>query len=143
MKCASILWRAIKVFSAVLSIGCATVHHDPLYDGDPVVIPDTWSDSTTLVPITIVNSRVRDAIDPHFYFLSNGRHPLGIVHGLGEKKTLFVDTKWIRSDGAITIVAHYPSGGDFVYETFYWKPGLRIDVSLDDIFNPIAAWAHR
>jgi hypothetical protein len=126
-------------FAAFLAMGCARTN--PYYDH--VEIPELSGDSVTYIPLTIVNSRVRDALDPHFYLISNGKHPLGIVKGMGEKRTVLVDTRWIRSDGMVTIIAHYPGSGDFTYEQFQWFPGQVIDVSLDEIFNPISAWAHR
>lgn len=93
--------------------------------------------------ITIQNNRVSDAIDPTFYLTGTGRHSLGIVRGMGGKVTKLIDTRWFGPGGCMTISAHYAGYGDLTFERFCWFPGQVIDVSLEELFNPISAWAHR
>jgi len=135
-------WQAMAM---VLAMACAAVQHDPLYDGSLIPggeIIAQASDSVVLVPIKIENSRARDAADPVFYLIGNGKHSLGSVPDLSTKR-LFVDSRWLDSpDGQITIVAHYIGGSDLIYESFPYRAGEVIDISLDPTFNRVAAWAH-
>jgi hypothetical protein len=103
----------------------------------------TSADLTTLVPITIENNRTNDVIDPRFRLVGSGSHDLGIVGGMGGRLRRMIDTRWFDANGCMTIVAHYVGGRDLTFDRFCWRHGERIDVALDDIFNPVAAWAHR
>jgi hypothetical protein len=112
------------------------------YDGDlrPVAEPDTSS----TVTLNIENRRSRDAMDPHIYLLGTGRHDVGVVRGMGGSLHRKIDKSWFGPDGCMTIVAHYVGGRDLVFERFCRSLGDRkIDVALDDLFNPVAAWSHR
>jgi hypothetical protein len=140
MKCRRIAKLGI-VSSWLVVAACASVR-DPMYDGD-VVIPTTSSDSATFIRITIENNRTIDAIPPAFYLTGTGRHALGIVQGMGGKLVKMIDTSWFGVDGCLTITAHYVGSGDLVFDRICWSPGYVIDVSLDNLFNPISAWAHR
>jgi hypothetical protein len=116
---------------------CATVPNT--YDGQ-LTIPET---SGTFVPVTISNNRSRDVDNPPTFFLvGSGRHSLGVVSG-EEKRTVLIDEKWLPSDGCVNIVAHYVGRGDLAYSQFCWRKGDVIEVTLDEQFNPVAAWAHR
>ena len=120
---------------------CASIKHDPSYDGEQAISPSAVS--VTLVPIIIENNRTNDAIDPHFRLVGSGLHDLGIVQGMGGRLHRMSDTRWFDADGCMTIIAHFVGVGDLTFNRFCWRRGERIDVALDDIFNPVAAWAHR
>lgn len=128
------------VVSFLVMEGCASIPHDPRYDGESEIIAAP-SDSVTLIPVLIENNRSRDVSDPTFYLTSNGKHSLGRVPDLSARR-VFVDSRWLTSpDGRITITAHYAGGPDFTYETFMWRAGQTISISLDTIFNRAAAWS--
>lgn len=131
----------LTVAAFLVMASCATIPHDPLYDGgEPIIeIPD----STTLVRLTILNNRVQDALDPHFYLLGTGRHSLGIVPGMGGKREHFVDTRWFAPDGCMVVIAHYVGLGDWTSQRFCWRSGEVIDVSLQAIMSTSTAWSHR
>lgn len=129
-----------SVAAAVVMMSCASIPHDPLYDGEERIVD--LPDSTILIRLTIQNNRTRDALDPHFYLLGTGRHSLGIVAGMGTKKVLFVDTKWLAPDGCVTIIAHYVGLGDWTSAKACWHNGYVFDVSLQEIFSTSTAWAH-
>jgi len=133
--------KALSLFFALALVGCATVQHDPLYDGAPIVEREAV-DTVTQVRITIENHRTHDAIDPTLYLVGNGRHYLGQVRGIDGKLDRQIDASWFGPDRCMTIIAHYAGAGDLTFERFCWRPGERIDVSLDNLFNPIAAWSH-
>lgn len=92
--------------------------------------------------ITIQNNRMSDAIDPTFYLTGTGRHSLGIVRGMGGHLSRLIDTRWFGPGNCMTISAHYAGYGDLTFERFCWFQGQVIEVSLEELFNPIAAWAH-
>lgn len=127
----------------VVTTGCATARHDPLYDGE--ITPEAPSaDSITFVPVRIQNSRsspTEISNPPMFFLLGNGKHQLARVEGLSSR-TVFVDSRWLTSaDGEITIVVHYAGGAELTYARFAWHPGQTISVSLEVTFNPISAWS--
>jgi hypothetical protein len=131
------------------ALGCATVQHDPLYDGVPASdeVVAAPSDSVLLVPVTIDNSRSGNAEvinPPMFYVIGNGKHQLMRLGGPATK-TRLVDSRWLESpDGRLTIVAHYGMGRpDLIYEPFPWHHGETISISLETKFNRVSAWAHR
>ena len=131
-----------QVLAAVLAIGCVpALKRDPLYDGE--TITETSADSAYMIPIFIENNRTMDPVDPQLYLMGSGRHSLGIVPNMGGKLSRLVDSSWLGPDGCIVIVAHYVGGRDLVFDKVCWHPGERIDVALDDIFNPVASWSHR
>lgn len=125
--------------AALFILGCASGVRTG-YDGD---YPPEPEQVTTLIPITIENHRTLDAIPPHFLLIGAGRHDLGPVEGMGGKLSRLIDTSWLGPSGCVRIVAHYVGTGDFVFDEFCWRAGERISVTLDDIFNPVAAWSHR
>lgn len=129
-----------NIAAALVMMSCATIPHDPLYDGEERIVD--LPDSTTLIRLTIVNNRVQDMTPPHFYLLGTGRHSLGVVSGMGTKKVLFVNTKWLGPDGCVTIIAHYVGLGDWVSAKACWHEGYVFDVSLQEIFATSTAWAH-
>ncbi|MDQ6769476.1 MAG: hypothetical protein M3Z54_05775 [Gemmatimonadota bacterium] len=133
--------RTLAVAAIALVTGC--VQHDPLYDGEPATPLVTSGDITTLIPLTIQNNRVDDAIDPTFYLAGTGRHSLGVVKGMGGKRIQFVDTKWFGSDNCFTVVAHYSGGGDYTFDRTCWRPGYVVEISLESIYSTSSAWAHR
>lgn len=136
-----LLGTAVAVFLLGLFMAsCATIPHDPLYDGEERIIG--LPDSTTLIRLTIQNNRTRDALDPHFYLSGTGRHSLGVVAGMGTKKVLFVNTKWLGPDGCVTITAHYVGLGDWTSAKACYHAGYVFDVSLQEIFATSTAWAH-
>jgi hypothetical protein len=135
------LFAGVMVMFAILT-ACATVRHDPAYDGE-VLLSAPTADSSLYVPIHIENHRTIDALPPTFYLTGSGRHSLGIVQGVDGKLDRLIDTSWFGADGCMTITAHYVGWGDLVFDRFCWRPGERIDVALDNIFNPVAAWSHR
>jgi hypothetical protein len=136
------LWRAIKVLAPVLSIACATVRHDPLYDG-ALDIPESNTDSAYLIPVHVENHRTIDALAPHIILSGSGRHDLGIVSGVGGRLDRFIDSSWLGADGCFQITAHYVGTGDLVFDRVCWRRGERIEATLDNVFNPVASWAHR
>lgn len=132
----------IAIAIALIALtACATVAHDPLYDGAPEMAAPTAS--ATFIRIHVENHRTKDAISPTIYLLGSGRHSLGTVLGMGGKIDRFIDTAWLDPSGCMTISAHYAGSGDLVFDPFCWRPGQWVDVTLDDTFNPVAAWAHR
>lgn len=140
---------AILVITFLLGVvlgACASTRRVPLYDGDDVTNLVTDAPSGTvlvLVPVTIHNDRSRDLIDPFFYLIGNGRHPLGRVESLSTRR-VFVDSKWlVAADGCFRIVAHYVGQGDLTYDKVCWRSGEVVDVTLSTLFNSGAAWSHR
>lgn len=125
----------------ILGTGCASVPKVESYDGYEIV-PTASADTLTVVPIVVRNNRSQDAIDPTFYLIGYGRHALGTVRGLTTRK-LLIDRRWIPSDGIMTVVAHYPGGPEWVSEKITWRPGYKIEVSLQSLINTSSAWAHR
>lgn len=119
----------------ILSLACATVTHDPSYDG--------VSDPVESVLLVIENHRTTDAIAPHFILFGTGRYDLGPVGGMGGKLTRLIDVRWLGPSGCSRIVAHYAGIGDLAFDEFCWRRGEHITVTLDDIFVPAAAWSHR
>jgi hypothetical protein len=120
---------------------CATVRHDPLYDGD-LGLPVISGESATLIRVVIDNARSTEGIAPHFYLIGLGRHPLGAVEPF-TKATAWVDTKWIPSDGQLLVVAHYAGVPDVVSERIQWHPGEFIDVKFNSGGQLLVAWSHR
>lgn len=132
----------IAVPLAIAVAGCASVQHDPLYDGE--IIPQVPSaDTVTFIPFVLENHRTIDLNPPHILFISFGRRDLGIVQGYGTALRTMIDTRWIAADGCIQIVAHYVGTGDLVFDRFCWRKGERITASLDNIFVAGSAWSRR
>lgn len=132
----------IAVPLAIVVFGCASAQHDPSYDG-ALEIPDSPSDSAMFVPVHIENHRTIDALPPTIYLNGSGRHSLGRIEGMGGKIDRLVDTSWFDPSGCMQISAHYAGSGDLIFDRFCWRKGERIEATLDNVFNPIAAWAHR
>jgi hypothetical protein len=129
-------WRLLALFGV---LGCASVSHDPLYDGTTVIYQATDSKE---IQVTINNNRSRDLTDPRFYLIGMGRHDLGIVGSLSSK-TQKMDRAWLGPDGCMSVVAHYVGTGDWVSDKVCWSPGEVIEVSLNPIFSTSTAWSHR
>jgi len=130
-----------QLLAAVLAIGCASPRGIPDYDGGTLA-PETTADSTTFIPVTIHNHRSRDVANPPSFFLTPGRHALGVVSG-SEDRTTMIDVSWLPSDGCVQIVAHYVGLGDLMYDQFCVRRGDVIDISLDEPFNSTSAWSHK
>lgn len=136
---AGLAFVIVSVLWVVLA--CATPRGVPGYDGD--LIPQDAADSTTLVRVHIENHRTVDAIAPTIYLTGSGRHSLGRIEGMGGKIDRFIDKNWLGSDGCFQISAHYAGSGDLTFDKVCWRRGDRIEATLDNVFNPIAAWSRR
>lgn len=125
----------------ILATGCATPRGVPDYDGD--LIPQDAADSSVFVRVHIENHRTVDAIAPTIYLTGSGRHSLGRIEGMGGMIDRLVDTNWFDASGCMQISAHYTGSGDLTFDKFCWRQGEIVEATLDNVFNPVAAWAHR
>lgn len=121
--------------------GCASPRGVPDYDGD--LIPQDAADSSVFVRVHIENHRTVDAIAPTIYLTGSGRHSLGRIEGMGGMIDRLVDTNWFDASGCMQISAHYTGSGDLTFDKFCWRKGETVEATLDNVFNPVAAWGHR